>query len=149
MASGKMRLDANKQMPSKHVRHCFLSILSSLFFFITNYSTSEPSQLSTSYILWSQHPELVNWSKSEEICDEILASDDISTPIFADGRTWTVPGAHTDKSMANLLSNCSEFRESVPFATKPVSKDEVRHPLAYVFVGARDAAQAIRFLRVF
>lgn len=117
--------------------------------------TDEPPNpgLSPSYHLWSQNPDSVKWSKAHEMCDSLLLLNSNLTEAeekayLVHARKWNVPFPHTDDSVAEFLSNCTDFRLKVPFFTKPASRTESKFPIAYVILGARNAAQTVRLFRM-
>lgn len=115
---------------------------------VTDFSDQiDPSQsIPSEFHLWSQHPDMVNWTDTIQMCTSLLSPEQGSL-ILEKARNWTIPFPHTDESIADLLSDCSRFREIAHFPTKPSSKSEADFPLAYVFLGARNAAQTVRVFR--
>lgn len=89
-----------------------------------------------------------DWSEPLEMCQSILSSQNKSDKLFNDAKAWRITNPHNDTSMAHLLSNCTNFLNLVPFANAPASEEEAEFPLAYVLIGARNAAQTVRFLRM-
>lgn len=81
------------------------------------------------------------------MCRKILSSDIMPQEMMIEAKNWTISYTHDDQSILKLRFSCGRFRKMAQMPSmNAISMAKIEFPLAYVFVGARNAAQTVRIV---